>query len=231
MKIQAWPSSERPREKLLTQGSTALSDAELLAVLMGSGRPGLNCVEWARQQLAHAGGIQAFFNLSSDKLQSFSGMGPARTAQILAVREMAIRFARIRVEPRKIVHDPSELADYLKLSLGRETREKFRVFFFNKKMEILEEKDLFTGTIDETPVYPREIVRCALDCHATAVILVHNHPSGRLQPSAADIQVTEKIISACALVDIRVLDHLIIGAEGYFSFSSEGLLDSSRKRD
>jgi DNA repair protein RadC len=125
------------------------------------------------------------------------------------------------------VRDPEVLADYLRLSLGGQKREKFRVFFLNKKLEILDEKDLFEGTVDETAVYPREIVEKALRCHATAVILAHNHPSGRLQPSPEDIRVTEKITAACGLINVRVIDHVIVSSEGYFSFSSEGILSQS----
>ncbi len=229
MKLQNWLPHDRPREKLFKQGVEVLSDVELLALLIGSGRQGINCVEWARQQLSQSGGLLPFFNLTSDKLLTLPGLGKARTAQIIAVRELVTRFIRARIGARTAIRDPELLADYLRLSLGHQSRERFRVFFLNKKIEILEEKDLFVGTIDETPVYPREIVQGALACHATAVILAHNHPSGSLQPSPEDIRVTEKIISACSLVDVRVLDHLIVGREGYFSFCNEGLLKAVPK--
>ncbi len=184
----------------------------------------MNCVDWAREQLSAVGGLQSFFNLSSEKLLEISGLGQARTAQILVVREMVTRFARARLSPRMTVRDPEVLADYLRLSLGSQKREKFRVFFLNKKLEVLAEEDLFVGTVDETAVYPREIVERVLRCHATAIILAHNHPSGRLQPSPEDIRVTEKITTACALINVRVMDHVIVSSEGYFSFNSEGVL-------
>jgi len=224
MKIKTWASHDRPREKLLEKGPEQLSDTELLAVLLGTGSRELDCLDWSRQRLSEAGGLREFFNLSSEKLLSLPGCGIARTTQIMAVWEMAVRFARSRISSKTIVSDPEILADYLRLSLGHQKRERFRVFFLNKKLEILDEKDLFIGTVDETPVYPREIIESALRCHATAVILAHNHPSGRLQPSPEDIRVTEKIVAACGLIDVRVMDHLIVGEDGYFSFSSEGLM-------
>lgn len=224
MKIQDWLPQERPREKLLKQGAESLSDSELLAILLGSGIRGLNCVDWAREQLTERGGLVAFFRMDSQELLALAGLGPAQTARIIAVREIAARFAKAKLSPRQKLEEPQALVDYLRLSLGNEKREKFRVFFLNKKLEILEEVNLFEGTIDETPVYPREIVERALLCRATCVILAHNHPSGRLQPSPEDIRVTQKIVSACDLVGVRVLDHVIVGAEGYFSFCHEGIL-------
>ncbi len=224
MKIKDWLPQERPREKLLQKGPALLSDAELLAVLFGTGSRGVNCVDWARGRLAEAGGLSELFNMESRKLRDLTGMGLARTAQVIAVKEIAARFVRAQVSSRTAVRDPEVLADYLRLSLGNQKREKFRVFFLNKKLEILDEQDLFEGTIDETPVYPREIVKHALACHATGLILAHNHPSGRLQPSPEDIRVTEKIVAACALVGVRVMDHVIVGSDGYFSFSGEGIL-------
>lgn len=229
MKLQDWIPNERPREKLLQKGAHFLSDAELLAVLFGTGMRGLNCVEWARERLAVTGSLNGFFNLSLEKLMTMEGVGPARSAQIMAVKEMACRFARASISPRTQIKDPEMLSDYLRLSIGSQKRETFRVFFLNKKLEILEEKDLFVGTIDETPVYPREIVRQALLCHATGIILAHNHPSGRLQPSPEDIRVTEQVVAACALVGIRVMDHVIVGLDGCFSFSNEGILPRSSR--
>lgn len=229
MKIKEWNPEDRPREKLLSKGAEQLSDAELLAVLFGTGSQGTDCLDWSRARLAESGGLKAFFNQSSRKLLSLPGCGTARVAQIIAVREMAARFVRSQVSRRTVVNDPEILADYLRLSLGNQKREKFRVFFLNKKLEILDEKDLFIGTVDETPVYPREIVESALSCHATALILAHNHPSGRLQPSPEDLRVTQKIVKACSLVDIRVMDHVIVGEEGYFSFCNEGLMPSAEQ--
>ncbi len=227
MKITEWLPGERPREKLVQNGAGQLSDAELLAVLFGTGVRGVNCVDWARACLSKANGLYPFFNLEPKALMALPGMGFARAAQIMAVKEIAARFVRAKLSPKTIVRDPEILADYLRLSLGSQKREKFRVFFLNKKLEILDEQDLFAGTIDETPVYPREIIEQALNCRATAIILAHNHPSGRLQPSPEDIRVTEKIVAACALISVRVMDHVIVGTEGYYSFSHEGILPRS----
>ncbi len=228
MKIKDWQQEDRPREKLIRQGPGALADAELIAILMGSsGVSGINCVDWSRSVLTQAGGLFGLLNSAPDELLSMSGLGPARAAQICAVREMITRFVRSQIPRRMTVKDPEALAEYLRAALGNQKRETFRVVYMNKKLEIIEERDLFVGTIDETPVYPRDIVARALACHATAVILAHNHPSGRLQPSPEDIRVTEKVKAACALVGVRVLDHVIVGAGGYFSFSNEGLLAAS----
>lgn len=224
MKIKDWIAEERPREKLMSRGSAALSDAELLAVLMGSGRAGENCVDWSRSILSEVGGLNALLDLGSKELLKLPGFGPARMSQIRAVREIFTRFTRRKMPQRLAMRDPEALAEYLRAALGSQKREVFRVIYLNKKLEILEERDLFVGTVDETPVYPREIVAYALACHATAVILAHNHPSGRLQPSPEDLRVTEKVDAACGLVGIKVLDHLIVGQSGYFSFCNEGLL-------
>ncbi len=231
MKIKEWNHADRPREKLIRMGAGVLSEAELLAVLMGSGTAGINCVDWSRSILAQTGGLIALLNSSPDELIHLDGVGPARVSQICAVREIVTRFVRAQVPSRLTVRDPEALAEYLRAALGSQKREVFRAVYLNKKLEIIEERDLFIGTIDETPVYPREIIARALACHATAVILAHNHPSGRLQPSPEDLRVTEKVISACSLVGVKVLDHVIVGANGYFSFSNEGLLAEFKTED
>jgi DNA repair protein RadC len=229
MKIQHWAREERPREKILQKGGSFLSEAELIAVLFGTGMPGLNCLDWARQQLANLGGVKGLFGLTAAELIELPGVGMARAAQILAVREILNRIVRAPLSNKQIIRDPEALSDYLRLSLGSERKEKFRVFFLNKRLELLHEQDLFTGTIDETPVYPREVIEMALTHRATALILAHNHPSGRLQPSPEDIQITDKLVAACSLVGIRILDHVIVSSEGYFSFSSEGVLSGAKK--
>lgn len=228
MKISEWQEHDRPREKILQLGGEALSNAELVALVVGTGMPGLNCLDWARARLAEAGSLRGLLTTNPEQLLKTPGFGAARVARILAVREIVTRFSREILPRRLIMQDPGVLADYLKVSLGNEKREKFRVIFLNKNLEILSEKNLFAGTIDETAVYPREIVTEALACRATGVILAHNHPSGRLRPSSEDLSLTEKIVQACSLLGVRVLDHVIVGAEGYLSFLEEGLLPQKR---
>lgn len=224
--IREWPEEERPREKMLRDGPAKLSDAELVAILLRSGIKGKGVTSLAQELIIGMGGIRHLLSLTEKDLNSVKGLGPAKKTALLAVAELAKRSLRAQMIGKNYVRDPSAVVDYLYASLRDRKTEVFKVLFLDKGNGILGEEDLFFGTVDEAAVHPREVVRRALEMHATAVILVHNHPSGRIQPSQEDKAVTRKIQEACAAIGIRLLDHLIIGDNAFFSFQEHQLLPS-----
>ena len=222
--IKSWPISERPRERLFREGASALSDAELLAVLFRSGVKGKDAIALAREISGRFGGLRGLLSAGFSDLSSVKGLGEAKIAALLAVSEISKRQLRESMNGKDILRDPDSVKAYLTAALRDKKREVFKVLLLDKGNRIIAELDLFEGTIDETMVHPREIVRAALERHATAVILVHNHPSGRTEPSQEDLKITRKITSACATVSVRVLDHMIVGDNACFSFAENGLL-------
>lgn len=223
-KIKNWPASERPRERLLEKGAQSLSDAELLAVLLRNGVPGKDATQLARELLTEFGGLRGFLHASPRELLQKEGLGPAKVASIAASVEIIRRQMRGELLGKNVVREPSAVVDYLYASLRDEPKEIFKVIYLDKANRVLSDEDLFHGTVDQSLVHPREVVRSALERHATSVILVHNHPSGRVEPSIEDRQVTGRIQTALATCSITVLDHLIIGDNRYFSFREQGLL-------
>jgi DNA repair protein RadC len=222
--IKEWPENERPREKLLGKGSEALSDAELLAVLFGHGVRGMDAVSFSRVLLSEAGGLRSLLNQPQDFSGKMKGMGQTKVAILCAVRELGLRHLREKITGQNFVRSPQAVADYLCAALRDRKREVFKVIFLDKSLRILGEKDLFIGTIDEAAVHPREIVKSALEFHASNLVLVHNHPSGKIEPSREDYEITQKIKAACQTVSIRILDHIIVGENQYFSFSERNAL-------
>ena len=222
--IREWPESERPREKLLQKGAESLSDAELLAVLFGQGVRGQDAVSFSRGLLVQFGGLRGILTQQTASFEKVKGMGLARTAMIFAVREIGLRQLREKMIGQNFVRSPQAVTDYLTAALRDQKREIFKVIFLDKGLRILGERDLFFGTIDEAAVHPREIVKAALEFHASSLVLVHNHPSGKVEPSREDYEITQKIKAACQTVSIRVLDHIIIGENQYFSFSERNSL-------
>ncbi len=222
--IKNWLASERPRERLLARGAQALSDAELLAILFRTGFKGTDVLTLSRNLLAECGTFSKIFSMDAALLFKKKGLGAAKITLLQAIGEISRRQMFETLQKGDCVSEPSGVAAYLKMSLRGKERETFKVLFLDKANRIKEDVDLFTGTVDQAAVYPREIVRKALLLQAVAVILAHNHPSGRLEPSPEDIQVTSKIVSACRTVSIKVLDHIIVGGDGYFSFAEKGLL-------
>jgi DNA repair protein RadC len=222
--ISQWPETERPRERLLRLGAAALSDAELLAILLRSGTRGMDAIRFGRQLVNQYGSLRGLFAAGAAELSGVKGLGPAKTASLLAVQELARRQAREQLAGRLAVRDASSVADYFQGLLRDRKKEVFKVVFLDRGNRLLGEQD-YEGTVDQAPVHPREVVKAALDRHASAVILVHNHPSGRTEPSAEDEAVTDKVARACGTVGIDVLDHIIVGAEGYFSFREHGMID------
>ncbi|MSR77706.1 MAG: JAB domain-containing protein [Candidatus Omnitrophica bacterium] len=222
--IKSWPEKERPRERIFNHGSGSLSDAELVALLLRSGMRGKDVISFSRELLQQRGGLRGLFSSEWKGLEQVKGLGPAKIAAILAVKEICIRQLREEMMGKNVIQDPQSVMQYLYTSMRDHKREVFKVLFLDKGNRVIDEQDLFEGTVDQTAVHPREVVKAALDHHATAVILVHNHPSGRTQPSMEDRAMTCKLQGACHAVGISILDHIIIGDNQCFSFSEHRLL-------
>lgn len=223
MSIDHWPLSERPRERLLAAGSDALSDAELLAVVLGTGVRGRTAVDVAREALARFGGVAALLAAGHD-LMSTPGVGRARFARLAAGVELARRALREELGRKDILTSPEAVRDYLRISLASLPCEVFVALFLDSQHRLIVAEELFRGTLAQTSVYPREVVKAALARNAAAVIFAHNHPSGVAEPSRADELLTQSLKSALLLVDIRTLDHFVVGGARVVSFAERGLL-------
>jgi DNA repair protein RadC len=222
--IKDLPPEERPRERLLLRGPQSLSTAELLAILFRTGRRGRSALDLARELLSGAGSLRAVAALEPRELQGILGLGPARAAQLAAALELARRFSEEEVQEAGVLSGAEEAYRFLKPRLRDLPQEVFAVLFLNQKHGVLAYRELFRGSVAQSQVHPREVLKAALRENAAAVILAHNHPSGHLSPSPDDIRLTERLKALLLEVDVRVLDHLILGGNGYFSFSREGLL-------
>jgi len=206
-----WPDDEKPRERLRNLGPDVLSDAELLALLLRSGIKGRDVVAFSRDLLSSFGGFRGLLNADWSGLQKTMGLGPAKTASVLAVIEIARRYLREEIMGKSFVKEPQCVLNYLNADLREASR-------------ILGEKTLFSGTIDQTAVHPREIIKESLERNAAALVLVHNHPSGRAEPSREDRELTKKLEILCRDMSIKILDHIIIADNSFFSFREQGLL-------
>jgi DNA repair protein RadC len=224
MSIVEWGPGEGPRDKLLDRGAAAVSDAELLAVLLRSGYRGCSAVELARGLLRELGGLAGVIGADRDRLLQQPGMGVAKYAQLLAALELARRHAMAGLREADVLSSPEQTRRFLRHHLGDRRREVFTCLFLDSQHRVLVCEDLFLGTLDGAAVYPREVVVRALQNRAAAVIFAHNHPSGVAEPSAADRRITERLCAALGLLDIRVLDHFIVGRGEEFSFAEQGLL-------
>jgi DNA repair protein RadC len=225
MAITDWPAAERPRERLIEQGAHALSDAELLAIFLRTGISGKSAVDVARELLLHFGGLNALCSAGFDAFCAIPGMGPAKYAQLQAVLEMARRALGERLSREDALNSPQAVRDYLRLKLQHWGHEVFAIVFLDTQNRVLALEELFRGSLKETSVYPREVVKRALHHNAAGVILAHNHPSGVAEPSQADQLLTRTLKDALALVDVRVLDHFIVAAgNSGTSFAERGLL-------
>ncbi len=222
MAIRDWPAEERPREKLLQRGATALSDAELLAIFLRTGLPGMSAVELARSLLADFGSLKALMQASLPRFCEGKGLGTAKYVQLQAVMELSQRCLQQSLQHEAVFTEPSLVKRYLSQQLHHESREVFQVLYLDNQHRLLKSEPLFYGTIDASPVYPRVVVQQALKYNAAALILAHNHPSGVAEPSRADRSITERIQQALQLVDIRVLDHLVVGDGEVVSFAERG---------
>lgn len=223
MSISEWPVNERPRERLLRHGAQSLADAELLAICLRTGVRGKSAVELARDLIARFGSVRALLSAAAGPW-THSGLGAAKRAQMLAALELARRSLKEDLETRGALNSPREVRDYLKLILGRVDHEVFVVLMLDAQHRVLATEELFRGTLTQTSVYPREVVKAALQRNAAAVIFAHNHPSGVAEPSHADELLTRSLKSALSLVDIQVLDHFIVAGGRILSFAERGLL-------
>lgn len=223
MAITDWPDEEKPREKLLKNGAESLSDAELLAIFLRTGIKGLSAVGLARVLLQEFGSLQKLFTADINQFTAHKGLGNAKFAQLQAVLTLASRHLKESLKQSTEFTSPETTKAYCKMLLSDKTFEVFGCLMLDNKHRLLEFRELFRGTIDGAPVYPREVVKQALNDNAAAVILVHNHPSGDATPSQADKQITQKLKDALKVVDIRVLDHLIVG-RNVLSMAELGLI-------
>ena len=211
MSIRDWPAAERPREKLLDLGAAALTDAELLAIFLRTGVVGQSAVDLARHLLQDFGSLRALLEADQASFSQRLGLGPAKFAQLQAVLEMGRRHLAEGLKRDSALESPQAVRDYLKARLRHEPHEVFACLFLDAKHRVLAFEVLFHGSIDSASVYPRQLVKRALAHNAAALILTHNHPSGVAEPSQADRQLTRRLTDALALVDVRVLDHFIVG--------------------
>ena len=224
MHISDWPAPERPREKLLGRGAGALSDAELLAIFLGSGLPGRDAVQTSRELLDAHGPLRALLDRRPAELARLPGLGPARACQLAAALELGNRHLAAALERGDALTDPGAAGRYFARRLRPYPHEVFAALFLDTRHRALAFEELFQGTIDGAEVHPREVVRRALGHNAAAVIIGHNHPSGCSDPSAADRAVTARLKQALALVEIRLLDHFVVGDGEPVSMAARGLV-------
>lgn len=226
MAISDWPEAERPRERLARQGAAALSDAELLAIFLRVGLPGKSAVDLARELLDSFGGdLASLAHASVSELARLRGIGPAKAAQLAAVLELARRALAVPLKARDALASPEAVRDWLRLTLGQTPHEVFMALWLDAQNRLIASEELFRGTLTQTSVYPREVVKRALEHNAGAVILAHNHPSGLAEPSRADEVLTSSLKQALAMIDVKLLDHFIVaGSARPLSFAERGLL-------
>lgn len=224
MSVKDLPIDCRPREKLLERGANALSDSELLALLLRSGTPGKGVLQLAQELLDRFGGLAGLLRTGADELRQIKGLGPAKRAEMVAVLELARRALLQPLQARALIDNPQAVRQLLQLQLGARPHEVFAVMFLDSQHRLIRLEEMFRGTLTQTSVYPRELVLRALSLQASAVVLAHNHPSGSVQPSRADQTLTQAIKTALALIDVRVLDHFIVTATEALSMAEEGLI-------
>ena len=224
MKITDWPCDERPREKLLRNGADSLADAELLAVFLRTGIKGSTAVDLGRKLIVKFDGLAEFLAASKQEILAQDGIGPSKYAQLIAALELAKRCTAAKLKRLDVFTDVDAVRFYVQREMANLNQEVFAVLFLDSQHRLLAFRKMFFGTINAAAVYPREIVKQALDDNAAAVILVHNHPSGVAEPSQADISITRQIKLALELIDVRVLDHFVVGDSVTVSFAERGLI-------
>ena len=225
MTLKDLPPDARPREKLLARGAGALSDAELLALLLRTGTAGRGVLQMAQEVLDSFGGLAGLLHASADDLKRIKGLGgSAKRAELVAVLELARRALAEQLRSQPVFETPGAVKDYVQLQLGQRPHEVFAVLFLDSQHRLIALEELFRGTLSQTSVYPREVALRALHHHAAAVVLAHNHPSGHVQPSRADEVLTQTLKTALGLLDVRVLDHVIVGPGQALSMAEQGAL-------
>jgi len=225
MAFKDLPEHARPREKLIARGAAALADTELLALLLRTGVAGKNVLQLAQELHERFGGLAGLLQASPEQLRSVRGMGGAtKRAELIAVLELARRAMAEQLSQRTVLDAPEAVRQYVQMHIGTRPHEVFAVLFLDAQHRLIVLEELFRGTLTQTSVYPREVVLRALHHHAAAVVLAHNHPSGSIEPSRADDALTQTLRAALSLVDVRVLDHVIVGVGRSFSMAEQGLL-------
>jgi DNA repair protein RadC len=224
MSIADWPAGERPREKLLQRGAAALSDAELLAIFLRTGVVGKSAVDLARDLLTRFSNLTQLFAASEQAFCDIHGMGQAKFVQLQAVLEMSRRALKEEMQSGDALNSPRAVREYLQLMLRSRQQEVFMAIFLDAQHRVIVAEEMFQGTLTQTSVYPREVVKRALHHNAAAVIFAHNHPSGVTEPSQSDQLLTDALKQALQLVDVRVLDHFIVAGAGCLSFAEKGML-------
>ncbi len=224
MAITDWPQAERPREKLLTHGASTLSDAELLAIFLRTGCMGLSAVDLARQLLSDFNGLREIFDADEKQFCRGKGLGQAKYTQLQAILEMTRRYLAESLSKDSVLSHPSHVQQFLLTKLRHKQREVFAALLLDSQNQLICYKEVFFGTVNRASIYPREIVKLALTYNACGVIFAHNHPSGVAKPSQADRDITKTLISALELVDIKTLDHFVVGDQEVFSFAEKGWL-------
>jgi DNA repair protein RadC len=224
MDLKDIPASARPRERLMSQGPAALADAELVALLLRTGVKGRSVLQLSQSLLDDFDGLRGLLQASPDDLRRVKGLGPAKRAEISAVMELARRSLAQEMRERPVFQSPQQVKDFVRMQLGHLAHEVFAVLFLDAQHQLIKLEEMFRGTLTHTSVYPREVVKRALELGAGAVILAHNHPSNITEPSRADEVLTETLRRALHLVDVRVLDHFVVSSAHVTSFAERGLL-------
>ena len=222
LSIKKWPESERPRERILKQGAQALSDAELLAVLLRNGRSGEDAISLARRILSQFGSLRKLMSATADELCRISGIGPAKATQLIAACELAARRSNEKVTGIDMLKSPESVYETVTELLRDLKDEVFTALFLNKKNELIEMRQIARGTPDKVTIYPRQIVEICISVGASKLILAHNHPSGSTEPSTKDIQLTVKLREGLKIIDVELLDHIIVGKDDFRSLKRDG---------
>lgn len=224
MAIHQWPSEERPREKLLAKGPAALSDAEILAIFLRTGRKGLTAVDLARELLKHFGSLRELVDADEEAFCSNKGLGRVKYSQIQAAIELGKRYIQSDLEKNDTFTSPELTREFLTMKLRAYPYEVFACLYLDNRHRLICYEELFRGTIDSAQVHAREVVRAAIQHNAAAVIFSHNHPSGVAEPSQSDIHLTKQLAAALKLIDVRVLDHMVVGGAEAISLAERGLM-------
>jgi DNA repair protein RadC len=219
---RAWPAHDMPRERLLDAGPGSLSDTDLIVLILGSGLPGHNVFDLARMLLSRFGSLSAMLDATPADFDGLRGTGPAKTAQLLAIVEMARRALAEKMRERPLIDSPRAVEDYLRLLIGTRQYEVFVCLYMDARHRLIRSEESSRGSLTRLAIYPREIVRRALTLNAASLIVAHNHPSGAVKPSASDRRLTRVLRDTLALIDVQLIDHLVIGAHETFSFATAG---------
>lgn len=222
--IRDVPLNERPREKLINDGPKSLGSVDLIALMLRTGTSGESVLTLAQRVINQTGGLRGLTNTTLKELQEIDGIGPAKAVQLLAGVELGRRISRLPPEERPTIHQPGDAAHLLMDEMRFLTQEHFYCLYLNMKNQVISKKCLFIGSLSSSIVHPREVFKEALRCSAASIICLHNHPSGDPTPSREDLEVTERLMEACQLMDIELLDHIIIGDHRYYSMKDKGLI-------